>query len=137
MKKYNDFGKLFAELEKSDSYWAQKTIVDFSVELHKLMRLRKLSKKQFSQKLGTSQAYITKVFKGDANFTIDTMVKLVRALNGQMKINVCPAEEKNVHWCRLLKNNQPQKPFVPKSWASNMEVEPIEFLESAGGGTLG
>jgi transcriptional regulator with XRE-family HTH domain len=133
MKKTNNFAELFDEFKRSDSYWAQKTIVDFSVELHKLMKLRKLSKKDFAEKIGKSRAYVTKVFKGEANFTIETMVRLVRALNGQMKIHVCPAEEKNVQWHRVLRNHVAPPRNIPKAWTLNMEVETLSSLDSVGG----
>lgn len=133
MKKTNNFAELFDEFKRSDSYWVQKSIVDFSVELHKLMKLRKLSKTEFAEKIGKSKAYVTKVFKGEANFTIETMVRLTRALDGQMKIHVCPAEEKNVQWHRVLRNPAAPLQNFPKAWTLHMEVETLRSLDSAGG----
>jgi transcriptional regulator with XRE-family HTH domain len=34
--------------------------------------------------MGTSAAYISKVFRGDNNLTIESMVKLARATGGQL-----------------------------------------------------
>ena len=55
MKKYNSFRDLFADVEKRDSYWSEKAITEFSVELYQLMRRRGLSKKDFAEKIGKSQ----------------------------------------------------------------------------------
>lgn len=112
MKKYTSFRDLFADVEKRDSYWSEKAITEFSVELYQLMRRRGLSKKDFAEKTGKSQAYITKVFKGNANFTIQTMVKLTRALGGNLSLHVTPKEEKNPTWFRAVGKNKPV--FHPK-----------------------
>lgn len=108
MKKYNNFRDLFADVEKRDSYWSENAITEFSVELLQLMKQRGLSKKDFAEKIGKSQAYITKVFKGNANFTIETMVKLTRALDGDLSLHVTPKEEKNPRWFRAVGQNKPK-----------------------------
>lgn len=107
------FKELFKNAKKTDSYWTEKTILDFSIELHDIMKKRGLSKKEFAEKLGKSQAYVTKVFRGNANFTIETMVKLVRALDGDLSLHIIPKEEKitpkkekSSTWLRIVGKNK-------------------------------
>jgi transcriptional regulator with XRE-family HTH domain len=50
-----------------------------------------------AERIGTSKAYITKVFGGNANFTLQTMVKLSRALGGNLHVHVVEQEAK-VRW---------------------------------------
>ena len=47
-----------------------------------------LSYADLAEKIGTSAAYITKVFRGDANFTIESMAKLSRATGGKLHIRI-------------------------------------------------
>jgi transcriptional regulator with XRE-family HTH domain len=47
-----------------------------------------LSYADLAKKIGTSAAYITKVFRGDANLTIESMVKLSRATGGKVDLRI-------------------------------------------------
>ncbi len=127
MKKYNSFRDLFADIERRDSYWSEKAITEFSVELYQLMRQRGLSKKDFAEITGKSQAYITKVFKGNANFTIQTMVKLTRALSGNLSLHVTPSEEKNLTWFRAVGKN---KSVLRSKWGQATSREIITDLHA-------
>lgn len=122
MKKYKSFKGLLADVEKRDSYWSEKAITDFSVELFQLMKQRGLSKKDFAEKIGKSQAYITKVFKGNANFTIETMVKLTMALDGDLSLHITPKEEENIRWFRAVGQN---KPKLFAKWGFHAEADSI------------
>lgn len=121
------FDELFKEAKKSDSYWAEKTILDFTIELHQLMKRRGISKKELAEKLGKSQPYITKILRGNVNFTIESMVKLVRVLDGELNIHVTPKEEKGKSWFRVLETpqNGKRKAVAHKAWAGNLSVEDI------------
>ncbi len=74
--------------KRSDAYWVEKAKLNFSLALERWRRASGLSNKQLAEKIDTSPAYITKVFRGDTNFTIETMVKLARACNGQLDIRI-------------------------------------------------
>ena len=39
-----------------------------------------------AEKIGTSPAYISKVMRDDANFTLETMTKLAMAVDGKIKV---------------------------------------------------
>ena len=120
MQKYNSFNELLADIEKNDSYWSQKAILDFSIELHNLMTRRNLSKKDLAEELGTTQAYITKVFRGKANFTIESMVRLTRAIGGDLNIHITPKEEEKVTWYRVVSK---PKDVTPRTWGSTLKVD--------------
>ena len=106
MQEYNSFSNLWADLESDASFQAEKTILDFTLQLHQLMEQRKVSKKDLAEAIGTSQAYITKIFKGNANFTIATMTKLAHAIDGKITIHVTGKEEKNQQWFRVLQGKK-------------------------------
>lgn len=77
-----------AEAKHRDTYWIEHTKLDFSITLERQRRRNGLSYKTLAEKLGTSPAYISKIFRGDANLTIESMVKLVRAVEGQLHLEI-------------------------------------------------
>lgn len=79
---------LLAKAEQKDSFWVESAKLAFAVELHKRCRAAGISNAQLAKKLGTSPAYITKVFRGDTNFTIETMVKLARAACSSLEVKL-------------------------------------------------
>ena len=77
-----------AERKKTDAYWVESAKLDFAMKLEKQIRLAGLSYANLAQKLGTSAAYISKVFRGDTNMTIESMVKLSRATGARLNIEI-------------------------------------------------
>ena len=131
MTNNNSFTNMFLEEENQNSYWTEKAIIDFSIELNHLLRKRGLSKKDFASKINKSQAYITKVFRGDANFTIETMVSLVRALDGELNLHVTAKEDKEVNWLKVLDGGK-KHPHVNQSWGKAFTSETILCSSASG-----
>jgi transcriptional regulator with XRE-family HTH domain len=77
-----------AARKKTDAYWVESAKLDFAMKLEKQIRLAGLSYATLAQKLGTSAAYISKVFRGDTNMTIESMVKLSRATGARLNIEI-------------------------------------------------
>jgi transcriptional regulator with XRE-family HTH domain len=77
-----------AERKKTDVYWVESAKLDFAMKLEKQIRLAGLSYSTLAKKIGTSAAYISKVFRGDTNMTIETMVKLTRASGARLNIEI-------------------------------------------------
>lgn len=119
---YKSFEEVWASVENRDSYWTQQTILEFTIELHRLMKQRGMSKKSLAETLGSSQAYITKIFRGNANFTAETMTKLARAVNGKLSIHITPKEEKVANWVRVIQGKREEKPRV---WLNFPQEETI------------
>jgi len=75
----------FIEKEQlTDSFWAEEAKLDFAFSLEQQRRIAGMSYAAIAKKLGTSSAYVSKVFRGDVNLTIESMVKLVRATDGKI-----------------------------------------------------
>lgn len=89
MKK-KSFKELLSEAKERDTYWAASIILDFTEGLHKLMEDNQVSRSDLARRLGVSPAYITKVLRGNVNFTVDSMVRLVRAVGGEVHVQVAP-----------------------------------------------
>ena len=82
MKK-KSFKELFDQAKRRDTYWVASLILDFTEGLHKMMEANEVSRSELARRLGVSPAYITKVLRGNVNFTLDSMVRLARAAGGR------------------------------------------------------
>ncbi|MEE9338327.1 MAG: helix-turn-helix transcriptional regulator [Methylococcaceae bacterium] len=102
------FKTLIDNASKTDAYWAERAIIEFTTDLNRLMKSRQINQAQFARKLNKSSAYITKVFRGQENFTIETMTKLTRTLNGRLHIHIAD-ENSTVRWFDVFNNKRPAK----------------------------
>lgn len=95
------FSALISKAKQRNSYWVGRAIHDFTEELHELMQQRAVSKAELARRIDCSPAYVSKVLRGDSNLTIDSMVKLVRAVDGQLCIHVTRQEDE-VRWFDVI-----------------------------------
>jgi transcriptional regulator with XRE-family HTH domain len=93
MKK-KSFKELINEAKGRNTYWIASLILDFTEGLHKMMEVNGVSRSELARRLGVSPAYITKVLRGNVNFTLDSMVRLVRAAGGDVSLQVTPKAQK-------------------------------------------
>lgn len=108
------------ESKKSDSYWVEHAKLEFSNSLEKQRLFSKVTYAEIAKKLGTSAAYISKVFRGDTNMTIETMVKLSRATGGQLDIQVANVAVETPRWDTTFMAQKPK--HTPQSTATSETV---------------
>jgi predicted transcriptional regulator len=77
--------------------------MDFTDSLESLMQRRGVNKSELARRIETSPAYITKILRGSTNFTLETMVKLVRALDGELHVRAC-AKEDDARWFHAIQS---------------------------------
>jgi len=92
METKSSFKQLFEEARQHDDYWTEGLIVDFTEELARWMKEKKVSRSELATRIGHSPAYITKVLRGNANFTAATMAKLAKAVGAEVRIHLAPSE---------------------------------------------
>jgi len=98
MAKFSGVLKKAVEQAKGrDSYWVESAKLQFAVALEAQRKAADMTYKAVADKLGTSAAYITKVFRGDSNMTIESMVKLARATGGRLEVQIVDAAS-DVNW---------------------------------------
>ena len=136
---YNSFNEMFSEVKKDDSYWSEKAKLDFAIELNGLLEKRKVSRADLARLLGKSPAYITKILRGENNFTIDTMTRIARALDGDLSLHITPKEENVQSWLRVLAGGRRRKKKPGKrSWGKAIQEEPLsKTIARPGGGSDG
>jgi len=87
IKKYAD---LFAKVETSEEYLNEMAIIDFTEDIIATMERLQVSRSDLAKRLGTSQAYVTKVLRGNVNFTLGTMTRLAHALGAVVRVHISP-----------------------------------------------
>lgn len=92
--RYND---LLNDARKSLDYWSEATILDFTEEIVRHMEREGISRSDLARRLNSSQAYVTKVLKGKANFTVASMTKLARVFDLTVRVHLAP-ENAVVRW---------------------------------------
>lgn len=84
------FRQMFEEARSRLDWWVEHSKLDYTVGIVALMRKHDVSRAELARRLEVSPAYVTKVLKADANLTIESMVKMARALDGTVRIRVEP-----------------------------------------------
>jgi len=97
MSKTPKFSQLVERAKQHDAYWTDRASLEFVVDVYRLMQQQGTTKSALARKLNTSPAYVTKVFRGDTNFTLETMVRLARAVGGRLHVHVAE-EDARVRW---------------------------------------
>lgn len=82
------FRGLMDQARQSDAYWSARAVYEFTEDVVRLMEQRGLTKSELAARLGCSPAYVTKILRGNANFTVDSMVRLARAVDGCLTLHV-------------------------------------------------
>lgn len=87
MKK-KSFAALYAKLEPAPAYQAEKLAVAFLAELNAFMQAHDVSNAELARRAGVSPAYITKVFRGPSNLSIETLTKLADAVGCKVHLHL-------------------------------------------------
>lgn len=70
------------------SYRVEKVKIEFVRGITRVMRQKGITNSALAEQVGTSNAYITKVLRGDCNFTIDSMVKIAHGIGATIHVHV-------------------------------------------------
>lgn len=101
----DSFAALYQEMEASPKYQAEKLSVGFLSDVHQYMIEHGISKAELARRAGCSAAYVTKLFNGSANISVETMAKLSLALNCQIHLHLA-CKDARVRWFDV---HQPQR----------------------------
>lgn len=113
------FRPLIEAAKQRNSYWFETAKINFSVELNRMFKQSGMTQTELANKIDSSPAYVTKVFRGDTNFTIETMVKLASAVDGELHIQIIPKNVKTQWFNELTSLGSEQRNIdeTAKQWA--------------------
>jgi len=81
---------LFEKAEKSLTYWVEGSLIDFTEDLCRVMEEQGVTKEELARRLGTSPAYVTRILRGNASFTLTSMVRVALALGQELHLHLAP-----------------------------------------------
>src|SRR5881296_213097 len=84
------FASLFDRLERSESSEIDAAKLEISEQIYLAMERQGVSKADLARRLGKSRAYVTKVLQGRTNFTLESIVRITRALNCKLDFSLMP-----------------------------------------------
>jgi transcriptional regulator with XRE-family HTH domain len=77
---------------QTPAYHAEGASIRFTEELIVRMKSRGLTRTALAEKLGTSPAYITKILRGDTNFTLESIARIAQALDCEINFELRPLD---------------------------------------------
>jgi transcriptional regulator with XRE-family HTH domain len=82
------FPDLFRQAEQHDDFWVAGAILEFTEGVVREMERQGMTRTELAQRLGATPAYVTKILRGKVNFTLATMVRLARALDADLHVQL-------------------------------------------------
>lgn len=82
------FSALLGRLETSEGYDLDALKVELCEQIYLIMEQENVTKAELARRLQTSRAYITKLLQGSANLTLDSLVKVARALDCKVSVEL-------------------------------------------------
>ena len=102
------FAAMYAKLEATPAYQAEKLAVAFLAELNAFMQANGVSNAELARQAGVSPAYITKVFRGPSNLSLETLTKLADAVGSKVHLHLAN-HRADVRWFDVFQQQRPLK----------------------------
>lgn len=90
-----NFKDLYSEFECKPEYIAAGIQMDVAMVVESIMQKKEMNQSELAQAMDCSKPYITKILRGDSNFSILSLSKLAVALDSDLTIRLYPREKKN------------------------------------------
>ncbi len=100
VRRRESYRNMIERVESSVEYKVDAAALEFVDELVRCMREAGVNQAEVARRLDTSEPYVSKVLRGDANFTLATMVKLAAAVGHDVHVQLAPAGSmaRGRHW---------------------------------------
>ena len=102
-KKY-DVQSLRERAKGDDAYWTELALLEFTEDVVARMEHLGLSRSELASRIDSSPAYVTKILRGSSNFTLQSMVKIARAVGCGLRTHLQP-EGTESRWLDSEKNS--------------------------------
>lgn len=74
--------------EKNSNYDENRFNLSILSQVFSIMKKEEITNAELAKRMGVSRAYITKLFKGNCNFTIKTVTAICKALDSDVDIRI-------------------------------------------------
>lgn len=82
------FSALMTRLATTPEGRSAHLTVGFLAQVNARMQAQGMRNAELARRMGTSPAYITRLFRGSANLSVETMVKLAQAVGGSLRLEL-------------------------------------------------
>ena len=82
------FAALEARLAATPEYTAESVAVAFMVEINARMLAEGINDVELAQRMGTTRSYITRLFRGSTNLSVQTMTRLALAVGCSVRVQL-------------------------------------------------
>jgi transcriptional regulator with XRE-family HTH domain len=84
------YDELRRRFELDPKYWVEYLKLVFSEDVGRLMDERSVNQAELARRLDTSRAYVTRLFHGTFNPTVETLVRVALALDARVALHLHP-----------------------------------------------
>ncbi len=95
------FGELFKEAERGTRYWVERAVLEFTEDVVGRLKAKGISRTELARRIDASPAYVTKILRGNTNFTLESMVRIAQALGCSLRTHLQP-DGARTHWFDML-----------------------------------
>jgi transcriptional regulator with XRE-family HTH domain len=85
--------KLVSAASASHTYKLERAILKFTEQLSVRMKALGISSTELAGKIGAKPPYVSKILRGNSNFTLDSLIKISSAVQAEFEFNLVPKEE--------------------------------------------
>jgi len=121
----------YRSLGSDTEFLTEDVKIGFAVSLERRLLQNNMSRAELARRLGTSQAYITKVLRGDSNLTIKTMVELADAVGSTLHLHIAPRQA-GVHWFEVFQGtaglSEEKSPEAASAWIRHESQRHNEYV---------
>ena len=82
------FASLEARLAATPERTAASVAVTFLVEINARMLAQGINNVELAQRMGTTRSYITRLFRGSANLSVQSMTRLAAAVGCSIRVQI-------------------------------------------------
>jgi len=110
---------------ETHEYRAEGASIEFTNAMLTRMRQIGVSRSKLAANIGVNPAYISKILRGDTNFSLETMVKIATALESEFRCHLQPGGAKS-QWLDVYSARTGKTSFKIPDIARNV-IRPAQF----------
>lgn len=114
------FHELFTSARSELDYQVEGLILEITEQIAERIKAEGISKSELADRIKASAPYITKVLRGETNFTAESIVKISNALNCDVEVKLVPRTNVSGWFNILGKAVEPRREF--QVWAQEMRT---------------
>jgi transcriptional regulator with XRE-family HTH domain len=126
------FAEIYDALKDTQGYQVEELSLAFTESILLRMEELSLSGKDLADRMGSTKPYVSKLLKGKNNFTLETLVKLARALECRIEPpQLLPNEKQALGQIVLFERYPKSESFRPRPVSVQMTVTPQDNDDNA------